>query len=551
MTIPAPSPGSGEAARQTEKTGVKVISLPPTNLYLIHFSPGDFERVNQAATDAPTSAKQESEGGPLGWYLGWVLGCVGQAQLVLPASARGKPLRLPEQLLSGPPIWYDERGVEGILPESGENNVWLINGGTMPMIDWDEAARATASEQAEALFFGPPGSVSTAHYPESLIVDQTGRVLKVERHYFDSPVSTEVSFGPACLVVARGPSAAKVVGHLLSAGWSLDSVSRLSQSVRTAWCSVPGVLSSLDGAAEEATRTLASLGDDAATAWLKFGRPQTVNTAPGVRTLSESNTRSEKPVASPDAARSADRAYFFVKRGMDLVLACLSILVLSPFLAAVAILVKMTSPGPVFYGDIRQGRGGREFRCLKFRTMVANAAALQADLRARNEVDGPQFKMSNDPRLTPIGKWLRRYNIDELPQLFNVLAGEMSLVGPRPSPDRENQLCPGWRRTRLSLRPGITGLWQVLRLRGDAPSDFQEWIYYDVEYARHRSIWLDVQLLIYTPLTMISPRILNRFAERLARRGICTHSVRLQAQQGTAGEQAPRVRQSAAAPSGE
>ncbi|MCO6435727.1 MAG: sugar transferase [Phycisphaerae bacterium] len=213
---------------------------------------------------------------------------------------------------------------------------------------------------------------------------------------------------------------------------------------------------------------------------------------------------------------------------MDLGLSILSLIVLSPLLALVALLVKCTSRGPVFYADVRQGRGGREFRCMKFRTMVRNAAELQAELRAKNEVDGPQFKMANDPRLTPIGGWLRRYNIDELPQLFNVLIGQMSLVGPRPSPDRENQLCPGWRRTRLTMRPGITGLWQVLRLRGDAPSDFQEWIYYDVEYARHQSLWLDVQLLIYTPLTMMWPGLLDRFAEHLARKGICAQSIRLQ-----------------------
>ena len=135
-----------------------------------------------------------------------------------------------------------------------------------------------------------------------------------------------------------------------------------------------------------------------------------------------------------------------------------------------------------------------------------------------------QFKIDNDPRVTKIGPWLRRSNIDELPQLFNVLLGQMSLVGPRPSPDSENQLCPEWRRTRLSVKPGITGLWQVLRLRNPHASDFQEWIYYDVEYARHRSLWLDLQILLYTPVAMFAARRLNGFAGRLERHGICTRA---------------------------
>ncbi len=160
--------------------------------------------------------------------------------------------------------------------------------------------------------------------------------------------------------------------------------------------------------------------------------------------------------------------------------------------------------------------------------MRLGADALQGQLRAINEVDGPQFKLSNDPRLTKLGNFLRRTNVDELPQLINVLLGHMSLVGPRPSPDCENQLCPPWRRTRLSVRPGITGLWQVLRLRDQDQSDFQEWIYYDVEYVRHQSFWLDVQIILYTPISMFAGSRLTPFARRLARRGICAHSARLQ-----------------------
>jgi lipopolysaccharide/colanic/teichoic acid biosynthesis glycosyltransferase len=188
------------------------------------------------------------------------------------------------------------------------------------------------------------------------------------------------------------------------------------------------------------------------------------------------------------------------------------------------LLIKLTSRGPILFGHKRQGLDGREFRCWKFRSMRVGADKLQDALRKLNEVDGPQFKIAADPRITPIGKFLRRSNLDELPQLLNVLRGTMSLVGPRPSPDNENQMCPAWRRARLSVKPGITGLWQVLRLRNDPLADFQEWIYYDVEYARHRSIWLDLQILLYTPVAILAPKRVSHFAEKLSRFGICSHS---------------------------
>jgi lipopolysaccharide/colanic/teichoic acid biosynthesis glycosyltransferase len=164
----------------------------------------------------------------------------------------------------------------------------------------------------------------------------------------------------------------------------------------------------------------------------------------------------------------------------------------------VALAIKLTSRGPVFFRHRRQGLNGVEFDCLKFRTMVRDADALQRGLRAMNQVDGPQFKIANDPRVTKVGKWLRRTNIDELPQLVNVVLGQMSLVGPRPSPDSENQCCPTWRRIRLSVRPGITGLWQVARSEGRRVTDFQEWIYFDTQYIQGRSLWLDTQIIWQT-----------------------------------------------------
>ena len=193
--------------------------------------------------------------------------------------------------------------------------------------------------------------------------------------------------------------------------------------------------------------------------------------------------------------------YPAVQRLIDFTVAAISLILLSPLFAILALWVKLDSPGPVFFAHEREGRGGRRFRCWKFRTMQLNAHSLQRQLYQQNLVDGPQFKLAKDPRVTAAGRYLRNNNLDELPQLINVLLGHMSLVGPRPSPFRENQICIPWRRGRLSVRPGITGLWQICRTdRG--PGDFQQWIYYDLVYVRHQSLWLDIKILMATILTL-------------------------------------------------
>jgi lipopolysaccharide/colanic/teichoic acid biosynthesis glycosyltransferase len=204
---------------------------------------------------------------------------------------------------------------------------------------------------------------------------------------------------------------------------------------------------------------------------------------------------------SRDRRGGSSGAYAFLKAAFDVVAAALGLLVLSPLLALVAALVKLDSRGPVFYGDLREGRDGVDFACLKFRTMRANANDLQRGLMAANEVDGPMFKMRHDPRVTRVGRVLRKLNIDELPQLLNVLRLEMSLVGPRPSPFRENQQCIPWRDGRLSVRPGITGLWQVCRNRR-AQGDFHQWIQFDLLYVRHMSFAVDLKILAATVLSL-------------------------------------------------
>ena len=181
-------------------------------------------------------------------------------------------------------------------------------------------------------------------------------------------------------------------------------------------------------------------------------------------------------------------------------LAASALVLLSPLLLLVALLVKLDSRGPVFFGHKREGRHGRLFQCWKFRTMHVGADVRERELRARSLVDGPQFKLQRDPRITRVGRWLRVTNLDELPQLFNVARGEMSLVGPRPSPFQENQMCVPWREGRLSVRPGITGLWQVCR-HERAEGDFHQWIQYDLLYVRHSSFAVDMKILAATVLT--------------------------------------------------
>jgi lipopolysaccharide/colanic/teichoic acid biosynthesis glycosyltransferase len=194
------------------------------------------------------------------------------------------------------------------------------------------------------------------------------------------------------------------------------------------------------------------------------------------------------------------RRYADVKAPFEAVLALLGLLAITPLLVVLTILVKLDSRGPILFGDRREGKGGRVFRCWKFRTMFVGADARQRELAQKNQMDGPQFKMDRDPRVTHLGRILRPLSLDEFPQLFNVLFGEMSFVGPRPSPFRENQMCIPWREARLSVRPGITGLWQVCR-QERSMGDFHQWIYYDLLYVRNMSTWLDLKILLATLFT--------------------------------------------------
>lgn len=194
-------------------------------------------------------------------------------------------------------------------------------------------------------------------------------------------------------------------------------------------------------------------------------------------------------------------AYEFFKRLGDILVSAVLLILLSPVLAVIALAVKLSSPGPAFYRWCVLGQNNREFTGYKFRTMVPNADQLKVDLLKYNEMSGPAFKMKNDPRITPIGRFLRRYSLDELPQLYNVLKGDMSLVGPRPPLRNEFERFEFWQARKLNVKPGITCLWQIGGRNEIA--DFDQWVRMDLEYIDRRSIAFDLGILARTALSII------------------------------------------------
>lgn len=193
----------------------------------------------------------------------------------------------------------------------------------------------------------------------------------------------------------------------------------------------------------------------------------------------------------------------FFKRALDVVLSASALIVLSPVLIGIALLIKRDSEGDVFFSQTRVGRGGRLFKFYKFRTMVQNAEALKQSLMKFNETDGPAFKMKQDPRITNLGRFLRKSSLDELPQLWNVLIGDMSLVGPRPALPSEVKEWEPWQYSRLSVEQGCTCIWQV---SGRSNTTFQEWMEMDLEYVSKWSLLLDLTLIVRTVLVMLTGR---------------------------------------------
>jgi exopolysaccharide biosynthesis polyprenyl glycosylphosphotransferase len=194
-----------------------------------------------------------------------------------------------------------------------------------------------------------------------------------------------------------------------------------------------------------------------------------------------------------------------MKRCLDIAGAAVLGLFLSPLLIAVAIAIKLDSPGPVFFRQRRVGKGGERFDVLKFRTMHVDAEARRQELFAQS-IDPNWLHLENDPRITRVGRRLRHLSIDELPQLWNVLRGEMSLVGPRPLIESEDEMIGGWGRSRLDLTPGLTGIWQVL---GRTNIPFEEMVKLDYLYVTNWSLWTDIRLLLRTPVAVFTRRGVN------------------------------------------
>jgi exopolysaccharide biosynthesis polyprenyl glycosylphosphotransferase len=208
------------------------------------------------------------------------------------------------------------------------------------------------------------------------------------------------------------------------------------------------------------------------------------------------------PLLSFASSPQNDFALAF-KRLVDIIVAATGLIVLFPVFLLFAAFIKLTSCGPVFYRQTRCGLGGRRFQLLKFRSMVAKADQMLLELEKFNELDGPAFKMRNDPRCTRIGRWMRVLSFDELPQLWNVLLGHMSLVGPRPPLPEEVGQYQSWQRRRLRMRPGMTCLWA---LEGRSQLRFDNWVRLDLLYIDNWSVWLDFKILLKTIPAVLSGR---------------------------------------------
>ena len=189
------------------------------------------------------------------------------------------------------------------------------------------------------------------------------------------------------------------------------------------------------------------------------------------------------------------KVYLFLKRCLDIVASMLGLICLSPIIILVAIAIKIESKGPVLFSQDRVGKDGKIFKMYKMRSMVQNAEELKEKLLEQNEMSGPMFKMKDDPRITKVGKFIRKTSIDELPQLINVIKGDMSLVGPRPSLPKEVKEFEPWMYERLAVKPGLTCYWQVM---GRNNIDFEDWMKLDIKYVRERNFFLDIKLIFKT-----------------------------------------------------
>jgi lipopolysaccharide/colanic/teichoic acid biosynthesis glycosyltransferase len=310
--------------------------------------------------------------------------------------------------------------------------------------------------------------------------------MAVDARVFDADDPTELS-RCARLLVERWRKPSSTIGRAepRSSGTWADPTAVIhpgAQCIGNVWI----------GAGRTVDATQLMVGPD-----IMWDAPDQVPDPGDVRWLDLEPTERTEPLR-PRSLPPIERV---IKRAFDIAFALVALLLTLPIYPIVMLAIWLEDGRPFFFAHTRESLNAKDFPCLKFRSMRKDAEKMKAQLVALNQVDGPQFYIKDDPRLTRVGKIIRKLQIDELPQFLNVLVGHMSVVGPRPSPYKENQYCPGWREARLSVRPGVTGLWQVSRTRA-ADSDFQEWIRYDIEYVETMSFWLDLKI-IWRTIAMI------------------------------------------------
>lgn len=207
--------------------------------------------------------------------------------------------------------------------------------------------------------------------------------------------------------------------------------------------------------------------------------------------------------AVSDLHYERSKSYYITKRIIDVAGALTGLILLSPVMLITAAAVKLTSKGPVFFVQERVGKRGKIFRMYKFRSMVEDAEEHLEDLKNQNEMSGPMFKIKDDPRVTKVGKFIRKTSIDELPQLFNILNGDMSMVGPRPNLPREVEKFNSYQELKLLAKPGLTCYWQVM---GRSSIDFEDWMKLDIKYIEERNTWIDIKLILKTVRVLFGDR---------------------------------------------
>ena len=445
------------------------------------------------------------------------------------------PAALCDRLLAAAGICVVRRGVDaGPLPPADE---YLLCERHVLVTLPADALRAVRATRRSRGVLARVASTTRASYRERLECAPDGRFVGMRRDYIDEPPQDTrvlLTSDSAVAELWRNSAVPRSVWPPLRAALRRGRLARLRLSGNVADLRDASGLSrymtelvrgaTLVPTAGSAIRTVAprvwvassSRVDDTARLvgplWIGSGRsippgatvagPAILWDDPSATGAAAAEVRARFDLARP--SRPVGRRSLALKRALDVILAIIALAITLPWYPFIMLAIWLEDRRPFFFVQERETIGGRRFGCIKFRSMRRDAEQRKAALASKNRSDGPQFHCPGDPRLTRVGSLIRKTCLDELPQFINVLLGDMSVVGPRPSPRSENQCCPAWRDARLSVRAGVTGLWQVQRTREEG-MDFLEWIRYDIEYVHRRSMWLDLKIIARTIL-MIARR---------------------------------------------